>query len=61
MRLRSLRTATPGPKASPMIDLNIIHHPVKYEPTPLSRLVRAAKDLPGVMFFAGLYAFWIWS
>jgi hypothetical protein len=44
-----------------MIDLNIIHHPVKYEPTPLSRLVRAAKDLPGVMFFAGLYAFWIWS
>jgi hypothetical protein len=32
-----------------MIDLNCINHPVKYEPTPLSRLVRAAKDLPGVI------------
>jgi hypothetical protein len=43
------------------IDPSALDHPVKYEPTPVSRLVRAAKDLPGVMFFAGLYAFWLWS
>jgi hypothetical protein len=44
-----------------MIDPALIHHPVKYEPTPLSRLVRAAKDLPGLAFFAVAFAIIIWS
>jgi hypothetical protein len=44
-----------------MTDPSLIDRPVRFEPAVVSRIVRAAKDLPGVMFFAVAFAIVIWS
>jgi hypothetical protein len=43
-------------------DFDMIHDDSTFSSPPVvSRLVRAAKDLPGVMFFAVAFAIVIWS